>query len=262
MTSNPIDPFASPSHQPYGAPVPGREETEELPLVPPQIPPVGANPAAPQPFPSPVSPGPAPFPSPVSPGPAPFSSPSAGPPPMTRPVPPVPGNQGGKPRKSGKVVLIAVAVVVLLAGAGAAVYFTMGSDKAALADPQSSAPADDEKSGGKDSSGEEKPSEESAKPSEEAKSTQDAELASRPTKFGAWWAGEGKYAAKWDQPDSDGGQEITSYLVGDCDGNELATVEATTFHVTVEIDELKCMSVQAVTAAGPGEVASFEIAPK
>lgn len=268
MTSNPIDPFAPPPQYSYGGPAPHREETQELPLVPPdppyaQAPPVETDPAAtPQPFPSPANPGPAPFYSPQAtpPSTAPPQDPPTGPPRL----PGYGGGDGDGPRKSGKtwVVAVVVAVVVLALGAGLAVYLAMGSDEATLADPRSSESAEDEKSDGKDSDGKEEPGEESAKPSEEASSTADAQLAGRPTKFGAWWAGDGKYEGKWEKPDSDGGQEITSYLVADCEGDELATVDANTYHVAVEIDELKCMSVQAVTAAGPGEVASFDIRSK
>ncbi|MGH8882282.1 MAG: fibronectin type III domain-containing protein, partial [Stackebrandtia sp.] len=85
------------------------------------------------------------------------------------------------------------------------------------------------------------------------------DLASLPTKFGAWWADDGKYEGKWAKPADDGGHAITGYLITDCADKELKTVDASTYKVTVEIDKLTCMSVQAVTEIGAGEPATFPI---
>ncbi|GAA4917363.1 hypothetical protein LX16_3913 [Stackebrandtia albiflava] len=82
---------------------------------------------------------------------------------------------------------------------------------------------------------------------------------SHPTLFGAWWAGDGRYAAKWETPADDGGADILGYLVTDCSGNHLAGVDSYTFDVEVYRDSLDCMSVQAFNVAGLGQTAVFWI---
>ncbi|MGH8877475.1 MAG: hypothetical protein ACRD0P_09060, partial [Stackebrandtia sp.] len=96
---------------------------------------------------------------------------------------------------------------------------------------------------------------------EDDESEEKDELAapSRPTKFGAWFAGSGTYEAKWEAPADDGGADIVSYVVGDCQGNNLAIVDSGTFGVSVQKDKLACMSVYAVNSQGMGTEAQHPI---
>lgn len=85
---------------------------------------------------------------------------------------------------------------------------------------------------------------------------------SRPTRLGAWWARDGVYAAKWEAPIYDGGNEISGYVVRDCDGDQLAEVDADVLQVEVEAKKLTCVSVRAVNAAGEGDEATFQVTQK
>ena len=81
---------------------------------------------------------------------------------------------------------------------------------------------------------------------------------SRPEAFGAWWASEGKYSAKWERPADDGGLSITGYVVKKCDGTTLKTVGPGTFRVDISHPSLTCMTVQAINAKGAGQTAYFD----
>lgn len=101
------------------------------------------------------------------------------------------------------------------------------------------------------------------------------EVPGMPTKFGAWWAAEGKYGAKWEAPKDDGGSAITGYVIRECgDGKELFTLEGEEYEkqagekggnndgiweVGFEAEKVGCVSVRAVNSSGEGAEASFEI---
>ncbi|HZE38640.1 MAG TPA: hypothetical protein VE172_07485 [Stackebrandtia sp.] len=84
---------------------------------------------------------------------------------------------------------------------------------------------------------------------------------SRPTKFGAWFTNYGSYDAKWGKPASDGGSAIASYVLTDCDGNELMAVDGGTYSATVYYysGTLDCMRVYAVNKKGAGQTAQHDI---
>lgn len=81
---------------------------------------------------------------------------------------------------------------------------------------------------------------------------------SRPEAFGAWWASEGKYSAKWERPADDGGLSITGYVVKKCDGTTLKTVGSGTFRVDISHPSIDCLTVQAINAKGAGQTAYFD----
>lgn len=81
---------------------------------------------------------------------------------------------------------------------------------------------------------------------------------SRPEAFGAWWASEGKYSAKWERPSDDGGLSITGYVVKKCDGTTLKTVGSGTFRVDISHPSLTCVTVQAINSKGAGQTAYFD----
>lgn len=81
---------------------------------------------------------------------------------------------------------------------------------------------------------------------------------SRPEAFGAWWASEGKYTAKWERPADDGGLSITGYVVKKCDGTTLKSVGSGTFRVDISHPSIDCLTVQAVNAKGAGQTAYFD----
>ncbi|GIG65915.1 hypothetical protein [Phytomonospora endophytica] len=82
--------------------------------------------------------------------------------------------------------------------------------------------------------------------------------ASRPEAFGAWWASEGKYTAKWERPADDGGLTITGYVVKKCSGETLKNVGSGTFRVDINHPSLTCVTVQAINAKGAGQTAYFD----
>ena len=254
MTDNHHDPFGSPP-QPPVVPPPGaaasRDDTRELPST-------SSTPS--------TNPGTDGMRRPEAPVREPFVA-GGFPPsgdraqPYSPPVVAVPSRTGSGGRHTGRTVAVIAAVVVVLVGAAAAVYFGLrpGDDIGIIADNPSTAPADDSADGTSADDRPTEPSDDSSGSTEPVEEETDAGLASRPMHFGAWFAGGDTYEGKWIEPTDNGGQEITGYLVTDCAGTELATVEASVLHVTVHADALTCMAVQAVTEAGPGEAATFEI---
>lgn len=74
---------------------------------------------------------------------------------------------------------------------------------------------------------------------------------SAPNDFEAWYTYQG-YQAMWEPPSDDGGSEISSYVVGDCHGDVLATVDGGTTQAVFDSGELDCLSVHAVNANGGG----------
>ena len=76
-----------------------------------------------------------------------------------------------------------------------------------------------------------------------------------PTSFDVWRTGEGKYAANWEWPVSDGGLRISAYVLRECDGTLVLRVNDATYAIEFNYPYLECASVQAVNAAGEGEKA-------
>ncbi|MGH8878882.1 MAG: hypothetical protein ACRD0P_16335 [Stackebrandtia sp.] len=87
-------------------------------------------------------------------------------------------------------------------------------------------------------------------------------VATLPTKLGAWWARDGVFTVKWEKPDDDGGLAVTGYVIRDCEGKDLATVDGDKYTVDVEIKALTCVNVRAVNAAGEGAEATNDVVQK
>lgn len=274
---------------------PGLDDTQEVPVVPHQA----AGPVSPQPaamptaaaqaVPAPVS-APPQWPTGVpettavpAPPTMPFGAPAPPAPPQPPPlapqltVPPdlVPPRPGGKsPRKPLIAVGAVVAVLLVIAGV---VFFAIppgsGDDPSDRAGSSSDAPQEtgeaSRSSGEPTKSPSKNPDPESGAASEpgpgdepdddDPPPEQKLTVPSRPTAFGAWFAGSGTYRAKWGKPSDDGGADILSYVVGDCNGNNLAFVDSNTFQVTVNAEYLDCMSVYAVNNQGMGADAQHHI---
>jgi hypothetical protein len=168
------------------------------------------------------------------------------------------GRHAGRGR-AGLVTAIVAAVLVVAGVVAGVIYAVNGLPGAAtVADGESAGDRHPDEESASPGPSDEGSGAQSADPSDEG-AADDESLAGRPGKFGAWSTGNGRYQAKWEAPADTGGSDITGYRIGDCEGNELTTVDADTFHVAVEADSLTCMSVQAVNEAGPGEEASFTI---
>jgi len=73
-----------------------------------------------------------------------------------------------------------------------------------------------------------------------------------PTSFDVWRTGEGKYAANWEWPVSDGGLRISGYVLRECTGKEIIRVNDATYAIEFNYPYLECATVQAINAAGEG----------
>ncbi|GIG65914.1 hypothetical protein [Phytomonospora endophytica] len=73
-----------------------------------------------------------------------------------------------------------------------------------------------------------------------------------PTSFDVWRTGDGKYAANWEWPVSDGGLRISGYVLRECGGKEIIRVNDATYAIEFNYPFIDCATVQAVNAAGEG----------
>ena len=73
-----------------------------------------------------------------------------------------------------------------------------------------------------------------------------------PTSFDVWRTGEGKYAANWEWPVSDGGLRISGYVLRECGGKLIMRVNDATYAIEFNYPYLDCATVQAENAAGEG----------
>ncbi|GLZ76502.1 hypothetical protein Afil01_13090 [Actinorhabdospora filicis] len=86
----------------------------------------------------------------------------------------------------------------------------------------------------------------------------DVTTPSRPTKFGAWEADDGRYTAKWEYPEDDGGSPVTGYVLKKCNGTVLKRVGAGTYRTDILHPDLDCITVQAINAEGEGQTAQYD----
>lgn len=274
-------PVVPPAHEVPPAPVnpaasASMDDTQEVPVIPPQ-------PAAPPPeWPVTAQPEPTALVPPGQPSPpgqptAPVSAPAApfGPE-LTVPPDLVTPKKPG-PRKA-PLIAVGASVLGLLVLVTVAIFaFQPGTADGSQDKAEASSDTPDS-SGDASSSSPEESKSPSKNPKPETEKSSDAEpggepeddggddnaepelsVPSRPTKFGAWFAGNGTYQAKWGPPSSDGNADILSYVIGDCKGNNLAFVDSNTYKATVQADYLECMSVYAVNNQGMGQDAQHQI---
>ncbi len=175
--------------------------------------------------------------------------------------------RGKKGRGKTLLVIGVIVVVVLAAGGGGYWLWSSGTFASMLAASDDSGTVtsknsqDAKESAGDDASEQDEPSDE-AKPSQDSESSADESpsvAVSAPTAVVAWATQDGQYRVKWGEPKDDGGEDITGYVVSECDGGELDEVGGDTLFTTIKDDNLDCVSVHAVTESGPGEAATAEV---